>query len=352
MNTRLAFIMAGGSGERFWPVSTKTNPKQFLNLADPRKSLLQQAVNRAAECVSLENTHISTTKILAEKSLEVCSNLKNHQVIAEPNKRNTAGCLVWMMATIIARNPNTWATTTVAVLTADQKIEPLKSFIETVQLAFETAEETGSLVTIGIKPTRPDTGFGYIELGETNSQAIQVKKFKEKPDLDTAKHYLATENYLWNSGMFFFTVPTLLAEMERTQPEMAKIARQISGHLAANEYEKAEQAFDQLESISFDYAVMEKAERVMVVPATFDWDDLGSWDSVARAQMADQNGNVCVGSARLIDSHNNVIYSTAENPEINILGVENLVIVSHNGKLLICPKDRAQEVKKFLQEPV
>src|SRR5690606_38644714 len=166
MNQRLAFIMAGGSGERFWPVSTKEHPKQFLKLASPDKTLLEQSVERAAKIVGIENTFIATNTILAEKSSSACPELKRENTLAEPAKRNTAGCLVWVAANIIARNPETWPTTSVAILTADQRIHPIENFVETVDIALTAAEEHGTIVTIGIRPNRPETGFGYIEVGD------------------------------------------------------------------------------------------------------------------------------------------------------------------------------------------
>lgn len=350
MNTRLAFIMAGGSGERFWPVSTKENPKQFLKLADPNKTLIEQAVDRAAACVQTQHTLIATTRHLVESSLRACPQLQPHQIYAEPSKRNTAGCLVWMIANVMASHPESWPTTTIAVLTADQKISPESKFVEDLQKAFLTAEETGHIAIIGIPPTRPDTGFGYIELGPQTTHGFEVKSFREKPDSPTAEKYLQTQNFLWNSGMFIFTVPGFLAELERCQPEMAKILRQISGHLAAGDMEAAERTFDELPSISFDYAVMEKADHVHVIPASFEWDDLGSWDAIERSQSLDPDHNATLGNNRLIESQGNIVYNSENNVRVNLLGCKDLVVVVHQGQILICPKTRAQEVKKFLQE--
>lgn len=339
--------MAGGSGERFWPVSTRENPKQFLKLASPELTLLEQSVARAASCVGLTNAHIATSKILADKSLATCPSLSPNQVLAEPFKKNTAGCLVWVAANIMARYQD-WATVTVAVLTADQRIEPEEKFVETVGVAMDTAEQTGALVTIGIRPDRPETGFGYIEVGEQDGEAYRVVQFREKPDAATAEEYLASGRFLWNSGMFFFTMPTLMAEFEQARPEMAQIIRTIAGHLSQGDVAAAEATFEQLEGISFDFAVMEKAKKVMVVEARFSWDDLGSWDSVERAGGGDAAGNVAVGLMRGLDSSRNVVYSTG-GQEVCLLGVNDLVVVVHDGKVLVCAKDRAQDVKKFVQ---
>lgn len=340
--------MAGGSGERFWPVSTREHPKQFLNLASPEATLLEQSVQRAANIVGIDKTHIATTPILAEKSAKTCPDLPPGAVLAEPAKKNTAGCLIWVAANIIARHPLSWPSTTVAILTADQRIDPESAFVQTVQKAMAAAEEHGSLVTIGIRPDRPETGFGYIEVGEPVGQASQVVQFREKPDLETAKHYVAEGRFLWNSGMFFYTVPTFLAELEKAQPEMAAITREIAGHLAQNDDKAAEEAFNRLPNISIDFALMEKSDRVMVVEAEFEWDDLGAWDAIARSYPSDPEGNVTTGQARLVETQTSIVYNQDPDTEVCLLGVKGLVVVVANGKVLVCPADRAQEVKKLI----
>ncbi|MCB0824876.1 MAG: mannose-1-phosphate guanylyltransferase [Armatimonadetes bacterium] len=349
MAKRLAFIMAGGSGQRFWPVSTNERPKQFLKLASPDATLLEQSVERAASIVGLECTHIATGKPLQATSQSACSNLKPEQVTAEPHKRNTSGCLIWVAANVIAQNPTDWADTTIAVLTADQRIDPEAEFTKTVLNAMETAEEHGAIVTIGIRPDRPETGYGYIEVGDANGKAFDVIRFREKPDRDTAEQFISAGNFLWNSGMFFYTLATFMAEMELAQPEMARITREIAGHLSQGDTEAAENAFAELPSISIDFALMEKARKVMVVEATFTWDDLGAWDSIERTYPADNSGNVALGKSRAIEANNNVVYVDRSDAEVCLLGVDDLVVVVTPEAVLVCPKDRAQEVKKFLE---
>ncbi len=347
---RQAFIMAGGSGERFWPVSTFQRPKQFLRLASPEATLLRQSVDRAAACVGLNQTHIATGRHLVDPSQTECPDLAPSQILAEPAKRNTAGCLIWVAANIIARNPDSWATTSVAILTADQRISPESEFTETVRRAMEAAEAHGTIVTIGIRPDRPETGFGYIELTEDSAPGhVQpIVRFREKPDRATAEEFLASGRFLWNSGMFFYTVPTFLAELEQAQPEMARATREIAACLAAGDEQGAVAIFGNLPSISIDFAVMEKSSRVEVVEATFTWDDLGSWDAIARSYSPDEHGNVALGSHRTIEASGNIVYVDQPETEVCLLGVENLVVVVSGGKVLICTPDRAQEVKKFL----
>ncbi|MCW5936375.1 MAG: mannose-1-phosphate guanylyltransferase [Fimbriimonadaceae bacterium] len=344
---RIGVIMAGGSGERFWPVSTKSRPKQFLRLTSPEKSLLAEAADRASELFGVENTIIATGLHLAEASRAECASLADTNVLAEPAKRNTTGCLVWVVANLIAQSPEAGADISMAVLTADHRISPPAAFHKTVTTALETAERTGGLVTIGIRPTRAETGYGYIEVGEPDGDAFQVESFREKPDAKTAIVFVSSERFLWNSGMFFWTVPAFMAEMERAQPEIAAVIRKIAGHLSKGENDAAVAAFESLPSISIDYALMEKAERVWVVAADFDWDDLGAWDSLSRSYDADEQGNVGLGSQRLIEVKDSVVYNESETHEVCLLGVEGLAVVVTNGIVMVCPKDRAQEVRKF-----
>jgi mannose-1-phosphate guanylyltransferase len=340
--------MAGGSGERFWPVSTQARPKQFLRLGRPDKTLLAEAIDRAAAAVGLENVLIVTGRHLASASLGENKGLKPEAVIAEPCKRNTTGCLAWVASRLIAEAPEAWPHTTMAVLTADHRIEPAEEFVATVDAALDTAESTGGLVTIGIRPDRPATGFGYIEAGDPVGQARKVLRFTEKPDLATAEEFLRRGNYLWNSGMFFWTLAAFMAELERTQPGIAAKVREMAGHMAQGETALAEKAFESLPDVSIDYALLERAERVYVVESRFEWDDLGSWDALSRSLPADPNGNVAVGPVRCLDASGNIVYSEGTGAEVCLLGVSGLVVVVTQDAVMVCPKERAQEVKRFL----
>ncbi|MBX3114308.1 MAG: NTP transferase domain-containing protein [Fimbriimonadaceae bacterium] len=348
MNRRLAVIMAGGSGERFWPVSTRLKPKQFLKLASPTQTLLEQAVERAASCTSTEETYIATGRHLVDLSQKTCPQLPVENVLAEPAKRNTTGCLVWVAANLIAKYSDTWPTTTLAILTADQLITPQEGFESTFNRAMTAAEEHGAIVTIGIRPTRPETGFGYIECGGKSGDVLEVKQFREKPDVATANEFISAGNFLWNSGMFFYTLPTFMSEMALAQPTIAEAIRSIAGHLAQGELTQADAVFESLPNISIDFALMEKSKRVLVTEADFEWDDLGAWDSVARSYSPDSSGNVALGSANLVESSDNVVYNETDSHEVCLLGIEGMAVVVTGDKILVIPKDRAQEVKKFL----
>jgi mannose-1-phosphate guanylyltransferase len=347
---RLAVIMAGGSGERFWPVSTKERPKQFLRLSDPKRTLLGEAIDRAAAVVGLENVRIATGRHLAELSMAEHSGLAQGSVLAEPCKRNTTGCLAWVAAHLIAQDPEGWPQTTLAVLTADHRIEPASEFVATVDEALTTAESTGGLVTIGIRPDRPATGFGYIETGQPVGTAREVLRFTEKPDRPTAEEFLNRGNYLWNSGMFFWTLAAFMAELEEAQPVIAGKIREMAGLIRSGDLSAAEQVFESLPNLSIDYALLEKASRVFVVEPRFAWDDLGSWDALSRSLPHDEQGNVAVGDARTIEASGNVVYTEASDVQVCLLGVSELVVVVTENKVMVCPKGRAQDVKRFLSE--
>lgn len=344
---RVAVIMAGGAGERFWPVSTPSRPKQFLRLADPGRSLLAEAAERASRLVGPENAYVATGRSLVEASRAECPGLPPDNILAEPARRNTAGCLALAAATLVARDPEGWPQTTMAVLTADHRIAPYGAFAETVQDCFDAAEQTGGLVTVGIRPDRPETGFGYIESGPSEGRWSRVARFTEKPDAQTARSFLERGGYYWNSGMFVWTLPGFLAELEAASPEIAAGCREMSARLAAGDEAGAEEVFLSLPSISIDYALMERARQVFVVPARFEWDDLGAWDALSRSLPADGSGNVAVGQARLLDCLDVVAYDDTGETEICMIGCEDLVVSVANGKVLVVPRSRAQEVKRL-----
>ncbi|MCU0315570.1 MAG: sugar phosphate nucleotidyltransferase [Fimbriimonadaceae bacterium] len=345
---RIAIIMAGGSGERFWPVSTKERPKQFLKLASPEKTLLEEAVSRAADVVGESSVFIATGSHLQEATKDLLPFLPPHHIFAEPHKRNTAGCLIWVAANLIAARPDDWAETSLAILTADQRIVPVQGFLESVTAALETVEQYGGIATIGIRPTRPETGFGYIEVGEAVGAASQVTRFREKPDIETARRFLVAGNFLWNSGMFFCTVGTLMTELTRLQPEMAQVAMECAKKIAEGKSADAADIFSSCPNISIDYAVMERAEKVFVIEANFDWDDLGSWDSLERSYPKDPHGNVSQGTARMIDCNGSIAFNDTEDFNLSLLGLENVVVVVSGKQIMVCEKSRAQEVKRFL----
>jgi mannose-1-phosphate guanylyltransferase len=297
---------------------------------------LQQAVDRTASIFGIENTYIATGEPWAGATRNECPALEEGNLLVEPAKRNTLGCLIWATANLMATHED-WSQTSMAVLTADHRITPIQGFQNSVAAAMDTAEETGGLVTIGIVPNRPETGYGYLELGESANAAHAVQCFKEKPGLETAQEYVASGKHLWNSGMFFWTLPAFLAGLQAANPAAFESVTQISSLIKVCELDKAKAAFNSVE----------RAPRVFVVKAEFDWDDLGTWDALKRTYPRDESGNVTYGPARLVESNDSVVYNESEDLEVCLLGVEGLVVVVTKDKVMVCPADRAQDVRKL-----
>ncbi len=341
--------MAGGSGERFWPVSTKAKPKQFLRLNSDDRSLLQEAVERAASQFGSDNTYVATGENLAELTRIECPTVPAGNVLAEPAKRNTAGCILWAAAHLLAFHPSDWQHISMAILTADHRIEPRSAFVATAEAALGLAEESGCLVTIGVRPTRPETGFGYVQTGDRFGPGFAVTEFREKPDLATAKAYVESKDHLWNAGMFFWTLPAFFAEMESAAPELAAAAREMAGLIREGNSARADQVFQGLPNLSIDYVLMEKSHRVLVVESQFEWDDLGAWDALRRSFQSDREGNVAIGPARLIQTHDAIVYNPQGSQQVCLLGVHGLAVIVTEDTILICPAERAQDVKLFSQ---
>lgn len=346
---RVAVIMAGGAGERFWPLSRKDHPKQLLSLTGSGKTMLEEAVERIAPIVGLENTFISTVPHLAAPIAAASAGVSPDHILAEPAKRDTAGALAWTAACLMAAFPN--EPFSMCVVTADHRISPAEGFQSTVRSALSVAENMEGLVTIGIKPTRPETGYGYIESGEVAASpevpVHRVRRFREKPQIETAIEYVQAGNYLWNSGMFFWTITTFLNELDAASPEHAQFVRQAANLLAEGRHEEAAELFETLPKISIDYALMEKAKRVFVAQAAFEWDDLGSWDSLSRVRETDREGNLLSGKGALLECTESVILNTQIAQGVYALGIHDLVVVVTDEAVMICPKSRAQEVRKL-----
>lgn len=319
--------MAGGAGERFWPLSTPEQPKQLLDLTGSGKSLLEQAVDRLAPCV--DEVFISTSETLAAP-LRVAGLVPEENVLAEPCKRNTAGALVWCMAAIPGDRPFL-----AAVTTADHAISPDRVFRSDVEAALRLAEQKHALVTIGIRPTRAETGFGYVQIGV----GTQVLRFTEKPDAETAANFVSRGNYLWNSGMFFWRSDAFGSELSSHAPAHAEVYEALLSHAAPG-------VFASLPSVSIDYALMEKSQNVHCIQASFSWDDVGTWDSLLRTVPLDTNGNAVVGDATLIDTRGCVIYN-ASTTRLSVLGAEGLAVIATERDTLVVPLALSQDVRRI-----
>jgi mannose-1-phosphate guanylyltransferase len=357
-NLDYAVIMAGGSGERFWPLSRASRPKQMLHLTSESETLLQEAVSRIIPLIPAERILVATSEALVPAIRGADTRILPENVVGEPHKRNTTGCLIWSAAHLLARHGDE-SEVVMAVLTADHMIGEPEVFRRCVQTAVKSAREKEALVTIGATPTRPETGYGYIEVEDVNfapgrevDRAYRVAGFREKPDVTLAEEFMSRGEFLWNCGMFFWRVSVFLRELEFVQPEMARILRAIAGHLRKGNNEAAASAFEQLENISIDYALLERSNRVLVVPATFPWDDVGAWDSLHRTRPADRHENVVVGESVLVDVHNSIIFNHAggDNMAVAVLGVSDIVVVVDGDAVLITHKSRVQDVRRAVQE--
>src|SRR5437660_9157398 len=346
-NPIYALILAGGSGERFWPLSRRNRPKQLLRLVSER-TLLEETVARLEGFVPAERVLI-LTNIEQEKGVrDLLEGFPKQNIIAEPAKRDTAAAVALGAGWVAARDHSA----TMLAFPADHVIADRAAFQETMKTAAAAAEETGALVTIGIKPTWACPGFGYIEQGEAvrlrgeNKIAVhRVVRFREKPNVDLAESFLRKGNFRWNAGMFVWSVPTVLREFNRHAPELADFISQLR---AVGNFDKALcERFSKLPRISFDYAIMEKADRVLVVEAGFDWDDIGSWRAVANYFEKDKHGNAANRAITALDSSNNIVFEE-DATSVALLGVNDLIVVRTPDALLICHRHQAERIKDLI----
>jgi mannose-1-phosphate guanylyltransferase len=360
---RVALIMAGGSGERFWPQSRKHFPKQLLHLNSEENSMLKETLMRVSSLIPIENVFIITTELLCENIRKCLTELPPENVIPEPEKRNTAPCLSLSSAFLQERFANE-IDISVATLTADHNIYPTKKFIETIQTAMEHAEQYDKIVTIGISPTRPDTGYGYIET-ETpfyKNEIAEIKpvlRFREKPNLEQAKSFLETERFTWNSGMFFWKLSTFGDEIKKYSTELYD-AIHIFRNLLKNKTNTYVDRFDnelaniycKLPAMSIDYVLMEKSNNVVVCKSLFEWDDIGSWDSLFRTKKLDNKGNVLQGKLSVLDCQTSILINGSKDKDIILagLGLTDIVVVSTDDAILVCHKDKVQSIKNIVED--
>jgi len=339
-------LMAGGVGSRFWPRSRKELPKQVLNLLGER-TMLQMTYDRIKPLVTDEKILVITNEDLTGQVQQQLPDLPAENIIAEPFGRNTAPCIGLAGAIIQSRTSEDEA---MVVLPADHLIAEDEKFRNTIRAAVEYAQGNECLVTIGVKPSYPETGYGYIQRGQelnvqSGHQIYKVKTFAEKPNMDTAERFLQSGDFLWNSGMFIWSTKLIMEEFAHHEPEMSEGFKEIS---AVIDTEKMSEAlfnvYSKIRSVSIDYAIMEVAEQVCILEADFIWNDLGSWEAAYNISEKDSDGNVVQAAhAQLLDSKNNYIYSTKK--LVAAIDIENLVIVETDDTLLICKKDQSQKVK-------
>ncbi|MGD9496008.1 MAG: mannose-1-phosphate guanylyltransferase [Armatimonadota bacterium] len=348
-----AAIMAGGIGERFWPISSPDRPKQLLPLAGNHRTLLQATADRLAGLIDPEYRFIVTSEALRPVIARHGVQVPPEQVLAEPAKRSTLGAILYATAAILRRSGADPDDVTMAVLPADHYIGDDGAFRRTAASALAAAREHDALVVVGIQPDRPETGYGYIEVDGTLepdsscADARRVLSFREKPDRTTARGFLKEGRFLWNAGMFFWRVGTFLDQLAQAAPHVHRMARRLISAMAHGDAAAVRRHFCELPDVSIDYALMERAPSVLVVRAQFPWDDLGSWDAYARINESDGNGNVVTSGATIRDSRRCVVYNDLEQRgiEVTLLGVEDLVVAAGPAGILVMPVQRAQEVR-------
>jgi mannose-1-phosphate guanylyltransferase len=346
MSNIYAVIMAGGAGTRFWPASRAKTPKQFLPLgADPSEPLLAATVRRLRPLIPPERVYVATGEALVEATSRAAPEIPRGQILAEPVPRNTAPCVGWATATLLRRDPDA----VIAVLPSDHFISDEAEFLRVVEKALGVAR-SGYLGTVGIVPLRPETGYGYIEVGEPLSfGAFKVSRFVEKPDRARAEEYVRGGKHLWNAGMFFFQARTMARAIEAHLPDLWRGLEEIDRAARRGEERRALDAvFPGLPSVSLDHGVMEKATAVAVVPGDFGWNDVGSWESAWELAAKDDAGNALPDDAVAVDATGNFVCdrTTSGGKRVYALvGVSNVILVETDDAVLLIPRDRAQDVR-------
>jgi mannose-1-phosphate guanylyltransferase len=339
-----AIVMAGGKGTRFWPESTSRKPKQYLKVAGDN-SLLAQTLERLHPLIKPEHRAIVTVAEQAELARAHGKNISRPQgPVFEPEGRNTGPCILLALAALEMQGMR--GKDVVAVLPSDHLIHETQRFQTTLELAADVAVARAGLVTIGIKPTFPHTGFGYIQRGEKSGESYKVAAFKEKPTADKARQYLASGEYYWNAGMFVATLEVFLQEFRLHSPDMFLHYEKLKQSL--NKPAELAQGYKKLEAISFDYAVMEKTAHSFVVPASFDWSDLGSWDALeGHVEVKDQNSVSAALATFFQQATGNIVH--APDKLVAMVGVNDVVVAYHNDALLIIDKKQSQQVKNVVE---
>jgi mannose-1-phosphate guanylyltransferase len=348
-----AVIMAGGAGTRFWPASRAKTPKQLLPLgADPVEPLLAATVRRLAPLITPDRVTIATGAALIDATARILPDVPRAQILAEPTPRNTAPCIGWATAAILRRDPEAL----IAVLPSDHYIPDATGFRAVAERAFEGAR-TGRITTIGIVPTRPDTGYGYIEVGDAlKGDLLTVTRFVEKPNRERAVEFLRGGKHVWNAGMFFFEGRVMMRAIEAHMPELHRGLMEIERAAAASASAEAEvlaRVFPTLPSVSIDVGVMEKAGDLLVVKGEFGWNDVGSWESAWELAGKDAEGNALPEGAIAVDARRNFVCdrtTAGKKRVVALVGVEDLVVVETDDSVLVIPRARAQDVRAVVEE--
>lgn len=340
--------MAGGIGSRFWPISRTNKPKQFLDILGTGRSLLQWTHSRFKDICPPENIYFITNHSYVSLIKEQLPELMEHQIMSEPSRKNTAACAAYFAHKINALNPNA----NIIISPADHLILDERAFQNSMFEGLDFVKNNESLLTLGIKPTRPDTGYGYIQFDQNIAvdQVFKVKTFTEKPNLDIARAFLKSGDFLWNAGIFLWNVQTIIKAFEKYVPELNDLFAQIKSYNSPNEYTDIEKTYPLCINTSIDYSVMEKADNVFVAPAQFGWSDLGTWESAYENSEKDYLGNAVHGKNVVVIDASECMVKAPEKKLVLIQGLEKFIVIDTPDVLMICERSKEQHIKEYVSE--
>lgn len=348
-NNQYVAIMAGGIGSRFWPMSRSRYPKQFLDILGIGRTLIQQSFDRYSQVVPKENVFIVTSQEYVDIVKEQLPELPVANILSEPSRKNTAACIAYVAFRLQAENPDA----VMIAAPADHLVTETEQFVNTAKKALDFVSTVNSLVTIGIKPTHPNTGYGYIQhdVREAAPDVFKVKTFTEKPNEEIAKAFIASGDFLWNAGIFTWKVSNIIKAFESYLPEVYEVfAAEKEQFSTPGEKEAVERIYPQCTNISVDFGVMEKASNVYVIPASFGWSDLGTWNSAWENIDKDYFGNAVVGKNVMVVDANNCMVHVPDDKLVLLQGLRDYIIVDTPDALLICKKEKEQQIKEYVAE--
>ena len=346
-NNYYAIVMAGGIGSRFWPVSTQEYPKQFHDMLGTGESLIQRTYNRINQLIPSENILIATNERYEDLVLDQLPKTTKKQLLLEPAMRNTAPCILYAALKIYNQNPNA----IMLVAPSDHWIENETEFLNNIKTSFEASANNDILMTLGIQPDSPNTGYGYIQFEENSNNIKKVKNFTEKPDLETAQQFLASGDYLWNAGIFVWSAKSIIKAFKEHLPKMVSILDDGNNVYNTNfEDDFIKNNYEKCENISIDFGIMERAKNVHVLPVDFGWNDLGTWGSLYNKLEKDSQQNAIVGARTIFRDANGNMIRTQNGKKVVIQGLNDFIVVEKDDVILICPRKDEQDIKQISAE--
>lgn len=349
MNNNYAVIMAGGIGSRFWPISRTSHPKQFLDVFGKGKTLLQNTYERFLQICPKQNIFVVTNTIYLSFIHNQLPDLDNSQILGEPLRKNTAPCIAYACYKIKQINPKA----NIVVAPSDHIIQKEENFIESINFILNITKEHDILVTLGIQPNRPDTGYGYIQYNEESKfeKLGKVKTFTEKPDLELAKSFLQSGDFLWNSGIFIWNAQSIIKSFDKHLPEISDIFKEGNDiYFKPEEKEFINKAYVQCTNISIDYGIMEKAKNVFILPVDFGWSDIGTWGSLYELHDTDHAGNAITGNSVMLYNTSNCMIKVPDDKLVVLQGLDDYIIVESDNILLVCKKSEEQKIKQIVSD--